>query len=771
MIQASDKFKQAVRDGKPERALLRFDDTVFTQKDISITSGGLTFTERFNESTDLQIGSCPSSTLRVSLINRDGILENYKFGRFVASLGALVDIESYKVSGNVTASYNNGAKVFVGQDTTPYLLENGQACKVQPTFAVKGIVIDGDTIYALGEGRKVMAFSVSSYATKTVPTFDETAWVKLDAIASDGTGVTVADPYIHEWWRDGTKETYEYYKLGTFIAPRPAVVKKRIIDMEANDQMTLFEDKWARGISISYPTTLSKLLTAICGMVDVKLKSTTFPNSSLTVDTVPDAFEEATLSEVVYWIAEAAGCIARFDRDGLLELTWFNQTNAVFDEHDYSDFTPLSYHVETISQLHVRNQDSYEEAVVGSGDNAYMIQDNPFLRQNDEQKARGISLLAATNSETNTIYNRLASFKSFNPSSVDLFSDWTVQAGDIVTVKSGDESYSLPVYSATTNWLGSPKVTLESTGNETREPISELKRQQFSAGRSRYGTGRTVANHGERLSWAEINIDENAAQIQLTAGRVDKVEGRVSQAEIDIDGAEAKISLWANRTEQNEQLISQARIDIDGANARIDLQASRVEKAEGRISSAEIAIDGANAKITAEAKRIDEANGKISQAMIDIDGANAAIKLKASQTEVDKLTGRVSTAESELKVQAGEISTKVSKDGIISSINQTAEEIRIQASKINLSGYVTASQLEAQSARFDNLVSGLSIAEYLQAKKLYITGTIAATGTVSCPSVSCNSIHLGDYNVSWQSATVMTSPQTSTTIRYLGRAT
>lgn len=40
-----------------------------------------------------------------------------------------------------------------------------------------------------------------------------------------------------------------------------------------------------------------------------------------------------------------------------------------------------------------------------------------------------------------------------------------------------------------------------------------------------------------------------------------------------------------------------------------------------------------------------------------------------------------------------EINLKVSKDGIISSINQTAEEITIDASKINLNGYVTVSDL------------------------------------------------------------------------------
>lgn len=76
------------------------------------------------------------------------------------------------------------------------------------------------------------------------------------------------------------------------------------------------------------------------------------------------------------------------------------------------------------------------------------------------------------------------------------------------------------------------------------------------------------------------------------------------------------------------------------------------------------------------------------------------LTLKANQTTVDALTNRVTNAESSIKVNADSIETKVSKNGVISSINQTAESVKIQASKIELSGYVTASQLSAELANF-----------------------------------------------------------------------
>ena len=61
------------------------------------------------------------------------------------------------------------------------------------------------------------------------------------------------------------------------------------------------------------------------------------------------------------------------------------------------------------------------------------------------------------------------------------------------------------------------------------------------------------------------------------------------------------------------------------------------------------------------------------------------------------------------------MSKKVGNNEIISRINQTAESILIQASKINLSGYVTASQFNALSGSFNNLVSGTTSASKLTA--------------------------------------------------------
>lgn len=108
------------------------------------------------------------------------------------------------------------------------------------------------------------------------------------------------------------------------------------------------------------------------------------------------------------------------------------------------------------------------------------------------------------------------------------------------------------------------------------------------------------------------------------------------------------------------------------------------------------------------------------------------ITLKASQKDLDAMGNRVSSAESSIKVNADNIELKVSKNGVISSINQTSESIKISASKIELSGYVTASEFSSLKADLANVTSGT-----VQASHLY-TQNLTATNTVRLAGHTCN---------------------------------
>lgn len=106
----------------------------------------------------------------------------------------------------------------------------------------------------------------------------------------------------------------------------------------------------------------------------------------------------------------------------------------------------------------------------------------------------------------------------------------------------------------------------------------------------------------------------------------------------------------------------------------------------------------------------------------------------------------------QLKIERDGLTTEVIDAGnVLSSINQSGEAVTISASKINLSGYVTASDLSATNASIDNLKSGVTQASVLKATSI----------------IAVSSLYVGGLSLqaSWQSYQM----PDGTYIRYLGR--
>lgn len=185
----------------------------------------------------------------------------------------------------------------------------------------------------------------------------------------------------------GASALYEFAPLGTFISGRPDVVMQKMISVEAHDQMTLFDVDMPKraALNISYPITVANLAAAMCAYAGVALKTNSWLNSTLSITAEPEQFENATMREVIGWIAEAGCSNARFSRDGTLEFAWFNPVNKTYTEHDCKEFTPAWYQTKAVNELHIRNENSTTEFIwpQAGGDNAYLIQNNPILRQAD----------------------------------------------------------------------------------------------------------------------------------------------------------------------------------------------------------------------------------------------------------------------------------------------------------------------------------------------------------------------------------------------------
>ena len=76
-----------------------------------------------------------------------------------------------------------------------------------------------------------------------------------------------------------------------------------------------------------------------------------------------------------------------------------------------------------------------------------------------------------------------------------------------------------------------------------------------------------------------------------------------------------------------------------------------------------------------------------------LQGKTAELKVELDELS-STYTDTAQNLQSQITQNASEISTKVSKNGVISAINQSAEAISISASKVNLNGYVTVNGLK-----------------------------------------------------------------------------
>ena len=115
----------------------------------------------------------------------------------------------------------------------------------------------------------------------------------------------------------------------------------------------------------------------------------------------------------------------------------------------------------------------------------------------------------------------------------------------------------------------------------------------------------------------------------------------------------------------------------------------------------------------------------ISTSVSDLQGNQSSITqtVDSLNSKVTAQGNKVNSLESEINQTAEEISLKVSKNEIISAINLSTESIDISSDKINLTGYITASDLKtggATTINGSNITTGT-----ISADRINLTGAIS----------------------------------------------
>ena len=268
-------------------------------------------------------------------------------------------------------------------------------------------------------------------------------------------------------------------------------------------------------------------------------------------------------------------------------------------------------------------------------------------------------------------------------------------------------------------------------------------------------------------------------QIQQTASAI-RIEARNAKsdyyAKIQVTSDKIDSSVSAAKSTMYTQIQQTASaIRIEARNAKSDYYA-KIQVTSDKIDSSVAAAKSTlytSIEQTASAIRIEARNAKsdyyskieVTSDKIDTSVAAAkstlytSIQQTASQIRLE-VKNTASGLQSQITTNAGNIELKVSKSGVISSINQTSESITIQASKINLVGYLKSTDITA-----DMITTPLATAQNVNVQRLTLTnngyivlptgdGSVSITGASAVDIIKNLRIQTSGNNYTLQKVTL-----------------
>ena len=502
MRTVTSDFTDAILNGEDQVALIDFGDWStnissswwFDETDIA-ADGGIKFGDNWCTDENLKLGTACNS-IEITVFNRENMPTLEEFRVWVG-----VSTSSYTASTTRVAYADVDGDVIEVNNASPYLYLNGTAVISQPTASCKALEIvrtstnnqyivlciyDDNTAkpYTLNTSTHTMVAYGGSYSTLQYFSDKWDGWYGLAIVRGKSNSLGY---YSKFKTIDGevTGHQYELCSLGYFLPTTTHTTNEEIINISGYDRMTLF-DVDATDFLTNRDTThmLTTVFSDLCAYVGVTGSIIGAINGVF----VPTIGVDTSLSlrQVLGYLAEAMGCIAKFKSDGTLGLYW-TTTNNTDIEYNFQR-TVYNYSVAVIDKV------QFGSVSYGSGSNIY-YQDNNFC--------------GLTANEVQNIYTRLNGFAAYTPCNASIFGHPGIESGDIVTVKNDslDTGVSVPIFVNNFAWNGVGSATIESTGSETRPIDSDLERQLANT-----VTGDDLATSGK----VEISGDNITAGIIMS---------------------------------------------------------------------------------------------------------------------------------------------------------------------------------------------------------------------------------------------------------------
>lgn len=475
----------------------------------------------------------------------------------------------------------------------------------------------------------------------------------------------------------------------------------------AYDALSLFDKnvaEWYNGLNFN-SLTLKAFRESLCTYCGVEFESVTLPNDSMTISRTMSA-TSITGRDILSACCELCGCWPKIDLWGTNKLKWVTLGKTSCETFDYSqydytfrpDSTREEYDCKGINAVIIRAADDD----VG-GHYPATVQDNPYIIQGNFL-CFGKSTAELTTIAQN-IYNQIAN-KPYRPHKTVITGRPYLEPGDKVTVKFADGNGGI-----FDTYILKRTMTGEAALLDTYEAKGEKEH------REQYGISQQIQQIQGRTNELTRTVDETVNTIT----RIEYLNPVLSKTDPSTE--------WAD----DEKAAKEGYQWFDGTDLRIwDGAAWKLTIYPDYIQSTKPynAKDGEY--------WYNPTTGKILKCVAGIAwDYDSTVCIPTTWTQ---------TMQTQLKITAEGVQSTVTKDNIISTINQSAESVSIDASKINLTGYVTVNSLKAGgTTQIDGgrITTGKVAAARIDVDNLYVKHLSAADGTFSGTLQGVNGTFLG----------------------------
>lgn len=478
-------------------------------------------------------------------------------------------------------------------------------------------------------------------------------------------------------------------------------------------------------------TTMKAFRDSFFGYFGIEQADAQLVNDDMKVEKTVEP-EELSGATVLNCICEINGCFGHIGRDSKFHYIYLEQEiqglyprNNLYPADDLYPREPKStriskslyisaqyedFLVKTIDKLQIRKEEDDIGVIVGSGTNAYVIQDNFLVYGKGSEELTGIA---------NNIYGKIRGI-IYRPFSADCKGNPCIEVGDAVRLPTRYEIIESYVLKRTLKGIQALRDNYEATGEEYRstqvnsvhKSIIQLKGKTNVLTRTIEETNSKITDVESGLSSeikqtatdirAEVkntadglssSIQQNAESIATEVKRANEAEGNLSTkitqtAESITSEVSKNYETKENATNTKMELESSIKQTADGLTAELSKQVTETKQyAE---SAAETAESNAKQDTADKLKNYSTTTEMNTRINATAEGISAEVTRKLqSYSTTEQMNSAIRQTADSINT---EVSKKVNGDEIISKINQSAENISIEANKINLNGAVTANQ-------------------------------------------------------------------------------